>query len=131
MCIWIIRDQMSWFHCLRCTSGWYPLPSHYHCNCICRIPHYFCLIYPQWLSEYHYNQSLIKSLSKFTTSIPRMFQKKMAKASISFNKPKGHMHSRNKINPKKYPAGKLWYDLLKPIFVTLKIIKISSIHYFL
>ena len=38
------------------------------------------------------------------------------------------MHSGNKTNPRKKSYEKFWYDLLKSIFVTVKIIRISSDH---
>ena len=57
-----------------------------------------------------------------------MVQKKMAKTYISFNKLKGNLHSSNKINPRGKTAGKFWYDLLKSIFVKVKLIRISYNH---
>ena len=62
---------------------------------------FFCLRHIQCFSEYHSNQSFRKSLSKFTTYIPGMVQKKMAKTAIRLNKSEVPIYSRNKINPRK------------------------------
>ena len=79
MCRCIIHAWRISLHCIICTSGWHTLSSHHHCNLTCRSPNYFCLRHLQCLSEYHFTQSCRKSLSKFTTYIPGMVQKKMAK----------------------------------------------------
>ena len=98
MCRWIIHAWRSWFHSHIHTSGWHPLPLHQHCNCIYRRTNNFYLRHIQWILEYHSTQSYRKSLSKFTTYIPGMVENKMAKTSISLNKPEGPMHSINEKN---------------------------------
>ena len=50
----------------------------------------------------------------------------MAKISISINKTKRNLHSSHQINTREKPAGNFWYDLLKYIFVTFKMIRSSS-----
>ena len=49
MCRWIIHVWRSWIHCIIWNCGWYPLPSNYHINCICRRPHYIYIGNLQWL----------------------------------------------------------------------------------
>ena len=81
---------------------------------------FFCLGHFQCLPKYYSNQSRRNCLSSFTTPIPVMVQNKMAKTSISFQKSKVIQGTK--------PAGKFWYDLLKSIFITVKIIRSSSDH---
>ena len=57
-----------------------------------------------------------------------MFQKKMDKISISFNKSKGTLHLINQINTRNKTCLKFCYDLLKSIFITVKMIRSSSDH---
>ena len=128
LCRWIIHAWRSWLHCIIITCGRHPLPLHYHRNCIYRRPHYFCLRHLQCPSEYHFTQPCRKSIYQFTLSISGLVQNKMAKTSIILKKSEGIMHSgENSIQGTK-PDGKLWYDLLKSIFVTVKIAGRSSDH---
>ena len=55
-------------------------------------------------------------------------QNKMTKTTISLKKSEGIMHSVIKSIQGTKPAGKLWYDLLKSIFINVKMIRISSDH---
>ena len=110
---WIIHAWRSLLHCIIRTSGWNPLPSHHHCNCIRRRPNYFCLRHIQWLSEYQFNQYWIKSLSEFTTSIHGIVQKKNPNTSISLNKSWGNIHSGNIFNPRKKTCWKILVWLTK------------------
>ena len=128
MCIWIIHYWGSWLHCIICTSGWNPLPLHHNFNGIFRRTNDFCLGNLQCLSEYHFTQPRRKILSKFTISIPGVVKKKTAKTFISLRKPEGTIHSVKRINPRKKPAGKIWYELLEPIFIIVKIIRSYSDH---
>ena len=36
------------------------------------------------------------------------------------------MHSGNKTNPRKKPAGRFWYDLIKSIFIAIKMTRIDN-----
>ena len=56
-----------------------------------------------------------------------MVQNKMAKTSISLKKSKRTLYSSNQINSGKI-CWKFWYDLLKYIFITVKMIISSSGH---
>ena len=98
MCRWIIHDWRIWLHCIVCTCGWHPLPSHYCNNYICRMPHYFCLGSLQCLSEYHFTKPWINILSRFTLYISGLVQNIMAKTSIILNKSEVIVHSGNKVN---------------------------------
>ena len=128
MCTWIIHAWRIWLHCLISTNGWHSISSHRNCNCIHRRLNYFYLIHIQCLPQYHYTQYYRNSPSKFTTYIPAMVQIKISKISISFKKSKGYINSINQINPRKKLAGKFWYELIKPIFITVKTIRSSFNH---
>ena len=51
----------------------------------------------------------------------------MAKKLISFNKSKRTLHSIHKINTGEKPAGNFWYDSLKYVLVTVKMIRSYSV----
>ena len=61
-------------------------------------------------------------------SIPGVVKKKTAKTFSSLSKPGVTIHSVKCINPRKKPAGKIWHELLEPIFITVKIIRSYSDH---
>ena len=121
MCRCIINSWRSWIHCIICNGGWHFPPSHYHRNFIYRRPHYFCLgIYNAFQ-----NTILPNPAERVYLSLPHisvMVQKKMKKhplASINHKE----LRIKTKKNQETKPSGKLWYDLLKSIFITVKIIR--------
>ena len=50
----------------------------------------------------------------------------MAKKPVSLSKSEVIMHSGNNINTRNKTCWKSWYELLKSIFITVEIIRISS-----
>ena len=54
-----------------------------------------------------------------------MVKKNMSKTSISIKKSKINLHSRHKSILVKKPAGKLWYEFLTSIFITVNMIRSS------
>ena len=128
MCIWIIYAWSIWLKYIICTCGWHPLPSNYHSNCIRRRPYYFFLE----ISNAFQNTILTNTAERVYLSLPYLYldwyKRKCTKHSLaSINQKESRIHTIKSIQGKK-PSGKLWYDLLKSIFIVIKMNRRSSEH---
>ena len=124
----IIHSWMNLLHCILCTCIYNLLLLYYHRNFICRRPHSFCFGHIQHLSEYR----LPDPAERVYLILPYLY--------LDWYKRKWPKHPLASINHKELciqaiksiqgtnPAGKIWYDSLKSIFVTVKMIRSSSDH---
>ena len=128
MCRYIIHFWRSLFNCLLRTSGWHPLLLHHHWNWIWKRSTYFVLD----ISNDFWNTMITNTAEIVYLNLPHLY--------LMWLKRKFPNHPLASVN-KKYlciqsiksiqgtePAGKFWYDLLKSIFISVKMTRSSSDH---
>ena len=92
-------------------------------------PRYCCLGHLQWLLEYYFTRPCRTSWYQLATSIYGLVKNKTSKTSIRLKKSERIMHQAIKSIQGTKPDEKFWYELLKSIFINVKIIRSSSNHY--